>query len=192
VGVGDKGLRALEAGTKIGYLALFGVAAWLIWRAFSKKGVVRIETPPDVGPVDSGAPPPPPEASGSDTGISSGGLSRGVHARILEPARDTRVYRNLLSSYFDAVIEVTNEFGEAKVVQIDVVGDFYELTGGSRLGIRTVFGPYTVSAGRVERFNVQIDSGNKNTGLYELGQANAILTTYVNNIQTSETSAEVW
>lgn len=193
---GAKALRGLEAGTKAGYLVLAGLGLLLLWRFLSPKrkgGTIEEVVPmqpaiPPAGPADA----PEPRNQAEPQGVVGGSLLSGVTAQIIDPAKDARVYRRPLSSGFAATIEVSNVTRSSQAVQIEAVLDFYELTGGERIGVRTRFPVRQVGADSIERFEVELDSGNFNGLTFEFGQANAVAKLYVNGNIVQSTSFEVW
>jgi len=192
----EKLLRGIEIGTKAGYLVLAGFVVWVLWRMLApkkKEGTIEEIVPilPPVRPATSGdASAPTNEAE--PQGIVGGFLLSGVTAQIIDPAKGARVYRGALSSNFPATIEVSNVTRQAQDVQIEVVIDYYEFAGGERLGQRTRFPVRTVRPDSIDRFEVQIDSGNFNSLTFEFGQANAVARVFTNGKITQSTSFEVW
>jgi hypothetical protein len=192
----DRLLRGVEVGTKAGYLALAALGVYILWKVLGPKkreGDIEEIVPvlPSIGPAGSGDAPEPGNAAPPE-GIVGGSLLSGVTAQIIAPAEGSRVYRGVLSSKFDATIEVVNVTREPQAVQVEVVADYYEFTGGERLRQRTRFPMRTVPGDTVQRFEVEIDSGNFNGLAAEFGQANAVALVYVNGKVTQSTSFEVW
>jgi hypothetical protein len=193
---GTKALRGLEAGTRAGWLVVAGVAVFIVWRLLSpkrKEGDIVEVVPilPPVRPATSGDAPEP-RNQAEPQGIVGGSLMTAVVAQIIDPPEGGRVYRRMLSAAFPATIELSSVMRDPTSVQIEVVLDFYELTGGERLGVRTRFPVRQIRGDGLERFEVQLDSGNVNNLAYEFGQANAVAKVYTNGILTQSTSFEVW
>jgi hypothetical protein len=189
-------LRGVETGTKAGWLVLAGVGLLLLWRFFQPKkreGTVE-EVVPILPSVEPATPEDVPEPTNiaPPQGIAAGALVSALRASIIDPSNGGRAYRNALSSNFPATIEVVNVSRTAEDGQIEVVADFYEFTGGERIGVRTRFPVRSFRAGSTERLEVELDSGNLNSLTFEFGQATAVVQVYTNGKLTQSTSFEVW
>lgn len=183
--------RGLEAGTRAGWLLLAGLGAFLLWRMFRPRGVEVVPILPPAPPVDSGSPPEPREAAPPE-GIVAGGLVSSLRAQIVTPSRGGRADRRAFSAMFPVTIEVVNQSHEAQDAQVEVVIDFDEFMGGSRVGIRTLLPRERIPANSVRRLEVELDSGNVNGITYEFGQAYAAVVVRTNGKVTQATSFEVW
>jgi hypothetical protein len=187
----EKVIRGVEAGTKAGYLVLIAAGIYLLWSFIGPKGAVKKVTtvpktiPPAGGGAEAGA---PPEATDESQGIMAGGLAQGVTGQIIVPPKDGQVERGAFSSTFSATLELVNLKAVAESVFVEVVCDFYELTGGDRLGIRTTLGTQRLDARQVRRIDIEIETDNVNQLSFEFGQANAIVRLYINGQLAQTTS----
>lgn len=186
-----KALRGVEAGARLGWVVVAGVAVLLLWRLFKPRGVTVTNLIPPAPPNDASSPPEPRQQS-APQGVTAGGLVSSLRAQIVEPAEGGRADRRMLSSKFDATIEVVNQSNVAQSAQIRVVIDFDEFAGGSRVGIETLLPTISIPANGVRRLDVELESGNVNSLTYEFGQAYASARVFVNGKQTQGTSFEVW
>lgn len=191
----SKALHGIEVGTRAGYLVLFGAVAFVLWKILGPKSVKKTVIPPPVGPVaptDPAGAPAGSTAGQEDYGILAGGLVSKILARVIDPAKGQRVYRRTLRSVFPATIELVNDGTTIESVTVEAVVDVYEYTGGERLGIRTVLGPFPSAPRQVARYDVELDAGNVDSGVFEFGQGDAVVRVFVNGVQTQSTSFEVW
>lgn len=196
MGSQNSALRTIEAGTKAGWLVLAGVAALVLWSFLKPKrreGEIEEIVPllPPVGPAGAGDAPEP-RNQAEPQGVVGGSLLSAITAQIIDPPAGGKVYRNVLSSKYDATIEVVNVQRDAEPVIIEIVADYYEFAGSERLGVRTRFPGRLIPRESTQRFEVQIDSGNFNGLVGEFGQANAVVRVFVNGTQTQSTAYEVW
>lgn len=125
-------------------------------------------------------------------GILAGALTSGVTAAIVSPSKGGRVYRRLLSSSAAITLEVANYTSAAQTVVVEVVASFKQIIGDDRPPVRTTIGPLTIYPKQVRRIDADMDTGNVNTGLFELGQGTAFVVVNVNGKATQSTSFEVW
>lgn len=185
-------LRGVEVGTRAVWAVLAALAAWLVWRHFRPAPIEREDLLPPVPPAGGAGAAPPPRQQAPAEGIVAGGLTTGVTAQLIVPAAGSRVYRGMFRSVFPAVVEVVNSLPSVQSVQIELVGDFFEYAGTSRLGVRTRLPRMSVLGGAVARLEVEVDSGNVNNVTFDFGQADAVFRVYVNGVQTQSTGFEVW
>jgi hypothetical protein len=190
---GDRALRAVEIGTKAGYLILAAIAGWALWSFFRPAKITRDDveapTPPIVPNAPGQAPPPPQKAP--PTGLEVGGLTAGISAAIIEPVDGGQVARKLFRAVFPATLELVNYTAATANIHVEAVGDFYEWVGGQRLGVRTLLGPFRIHPLQVSRLNVELDSGNVDAALFEFGKASAVYTVFASGRLTQSTTFTV-
>lgn len=180
-GAGAKALRGLEVGTKAGYLVLAGVVVYALFRIFGKREQRNIEVPPI---ADSDSPEvqgqqEPTAADKSPEGIVFGGRIISLGCEIVDPPANGSVWRGALRSTFPATLELVNRSSEGQTAVVEVVGDFHELTGGTRDNVHSTLGPFELKAHEVRRVEVDVETGDLNQVAFEFGQANATFHVYV-------------
>jgi len=184
---GEKVLRGIQIGTRAGWLALAGLAGFLIWRYFSPAAQKKTDLLNPVPPSpDLGAPPDLPMET--PPGVSAGTHASALIAEIIDPGENGEVSRRPLRSVFPVTIQVANNSNEDRAAQLNIVADFYEWTGGQRLGIHTLLKTETIRARTVSQIQAEIESGNTDMLLFEFGKATAVVQVYTDQVMTQSTS----
>lgn len=183
----EKILRGVQVGTRAGWLLLAAVGGFLVWRYFSPAAQKKTDLLPPVPPSpDLGAPPDLPAET--PPGVSSGTHASAVTASIIDPGENGEVSRHPLRSTFPVTFQVANNSNDAQSVQLDVNCDFYEWTGGQRLGVHTLLNTERIPPRTVSQVKAELESGNTDMLLFEFGKATAVVQVYANGLMTQSTS----